>query len=45
MINKSIKKVLNTAQINSINHINLNSRPSEIKAEIYYRITELFEKN
>lgn len=45
MINKSIKKVLNTAQINSIDHINLNSRPSEIKAEIYYRITELFEKN
>ena len=44
MINKNIKKLLNEKEINKIGGIKLNSRPSEIKPEIFYRITELFEK-
>ena len=45
MINKSIKKILNKDQINMIDQLNLNMRPAEIKPDIYYRITELIEKN
>ena len=39
------KKILTTARINKINSLDLKSRPSEIKPEFYYKITELFEKN
>ena len=28
-----------------IDQLNLNMRPAEIKPDIYYRITELIEKN
>ena len=31
-------------QIKKIDELNLNSRPSEIKPDIYYKITELCEK-
>ena len=41
---RNIKKILNDQDIKSINGLKLNSRPSEIKPETYYRITELFEK-
>ena len=44
MINKTIKKILNEQEIKSISGLKLNSRPSEIKPETYYKITELFEK-
>ena len=44
MINKNIKKILNKNQIKKIGGINLNYRPSEINAEIYYKITKLFEQ-
>ena len=44
MINKNIKKILNKKEIESIIGLNLNSRPSELSPEIYYKITELFEK-
>jgi hypothetical protein len=44
MINKNLKKLLNEKEIKKIKGINLNSRPSEIKPEIYYKITELLEK-
>ena len=44
MINKSIKKLFNKNKINSISNLNLNLRPSNISPEIYYRITELYEK-
>ena len=44
MINKKFKKILNDEEINSIKDIRMNMRPSEIKPEIYYRITEIFEK-
>ena len=44
MINKNIKKILTSNQIKKISNLNLYSRPSEISPEIYYKITELFEK-
>ena len=43
MINKNIKKILNNDEIKMIPNFKLNLRPSEIKPEIYYKITELFE--
>ena len=45
MINKNIKKILSSNQINMIKQLDLSARPSEIKPETYYKITELFEKN
>tara|TARA_B100000963_G_scaffold84265_1_gene71884 strand:- start:17497 stop:18282 length:786 start_codon:yes stop_codon:yes gene_type:complete len=44
MINKSIKNILNDNEIKNIKKLKINSRPSEIPPEIYYQITELFEK-
>jgi len=44
MINKNIKKLLSPKKIIQIKDLNLNLRPSEIKPQIYYKITELFEK-
>ncbi len=44
MINKNIKKILNLKKIEKIKELKLNSRPTEIKPQIFYRITELFEK-
>ena len=44
MINKNILKIINTDQINLIDDLNLKSRPSELRPEKYYKITELFEK-
>ena len=44
MINKNIKKLLTQKQIKSLNQLNLKSRPSELKPEIYYKITKLYEK-
>ncbi len=45
MINKSMKKIFQNSKIKSIKDISLKSRPSEIKPEKYYEITELFEKS
>ncbi len=44
MINKTIKKILNEREIRSISELKLNSRPSEVRPETYYKITELYEK-
>ena len=44
MINKNIKKILKNKEILKITGLKLNFRPSEIKPEIFYKITELFEK-
>ena len=44
MINKNIKKLLTQKQIKSLNQLNLKSRPSELKPEMYYKITKLYEK-
>ena len=43
MINKNIKKILNEDQIKLIKNFNLQLRPSKIKPDLYYKITELFE--
>ncbi len=43
MINKSIKKILNYDEFSKIESIDLNSRPADIRPEIYYKITEIFE--
>ena len=44
MINKNMKKIFNRDQLDSIKDLNLKSRPSNLKPEKYYEITELFEK-
>ena len=43
MINKCIKKVLNEKMIKKIPNLDLNLRPADIKPELYYKITEIFE--
>ena len=43
MINKNIKRILNQSQVDNISNLNLNSRPSDLSPEIYYKITEFFE--
>ena len=45
MINKVIKKLLTQKQIRSLGDIDLKIRPSEIQEDIYYKITQLSEKN
>ena len=45
MINKNLKKIISTKKIKKIANLNTNLRPTEIKPEIYYKITEFFEKN
>ena len=44
MINKTMKKIFNKNNLDSIKDLNLKSRPSNLKPEKYYEITELFEK-
>ncbi len=44
MINKNLKKLLHIDEVNKIDHLNLNSRPSDLKPDYYYKITELYEK-
>ena len=44
MINKNIKKILKNDEISKISELKLTFRPSEIKPEIFYKITELYEK-
>ena len=42
MINKSLKKLIDIKKIPF--SLNLNRRPSDIEPEIYYKITNIFEK-
>ena len=44
MINKTMKKIFDKDKLNSIKDLNLKSRPSDLKPEKYYEITEIFEK-
>ena len=41
MINKSIKKLFKNDKVSHF--INLKKRPTEIKPELYYRLTNLYE--
>ena len=43
MINKNIKKLLSKDKIKLLKNLNLKSRPSEIRPEIFYKIAELYE--
>ena len=43
MINKSIKKLFNYDITKKIPNLRLNLRPSEIRPEMFYKITELYE--
>ena len=43
MINKSIKKLICSKKLIKIRGLNMRSRPTDIKPEIYYQITELIE--
>ena len=45
MIKKKIKSILDEKQIKEIDGIKLNLRPSDLKPEIYYHITKLYEEN
>ena len=46
MINKALKKIFkNYKDIAHMLNINLNSRPSDLSPEIYFKLTEIFEKN
>ena len=44
MINKNIKKILNSDEIKKIPRLKTNLRPADISPDLYYKITELFEK-
>ena len=43
MINKNIKKIFTQDQIKNFKNLNLNSRPSDLNKEFYYRATEIYE--
>ena len=44
MVKKNIKKILTKKQINKIPGLKLNLRPSNLKPDIFYKITELYEE-
>ena len=44
MINKNLKKILNMNDIKKIGNLDLKLRPSDLKPEIYYKITDLINK-
>ena len=44
MVNKNIKKILTEKEIDQINGLEVDSRPSQLNPDIYYKITEFFEK-
>ena len=45
MINKNIKKLLNKKKLSLLSNLNLRLRPSDISPEMYYKITELYERD
>lgn len=44
MINKRVKSILSEHEIKKIRKLKLNLRPSNLEPEVYFKITELFEK-
>ncbi len=45
MINKNISKILKKEDVKKIDNLNLNSRPEELKPDIYYKLAEFIEKD
>ena len=43
MINKNIKKIINTKKIKKISGLDLNLRPTDLKPDLFYKITKLYE--
>ena len=44
MINKNIKKVLNSSELKKLGKLNLHLRQSDLSPDMYYKITEILEK-
>ena len=44
MVNKNLKKLLNDSEIKEISDLKVSLRPSELRPEIFYKITEIFER-
>ena len=44
MINKSIRKILNDKKLKRLPDLNLNLRPDSIKPDLFYKITEIYER-
>ncbi len=44
MINKNIQKILSRKNIEKLKNIDLRARPENIQPNIYYKITQLYEK-
>ena len=44
MINKNILKIFNPKKNEKIKYLDLGLRPAELKPDIYYKITELYER-
>ena len=44
MVNKKIKNILSESEIKKIRELKLNLRPSNLKPEVYFKITQIFEK-
>ena len=44
MINKNLRKILGSKKIKSIHSLDMNLRPQDLSPDLYYKITQLFEK-
>ena len=44
MVNKNLRKILTKNKINKISGLKLNLRPSNLRPDIFYKITELYEE-
>ena len=44
MINKRIKKILDSKKLKKLPELNFSLRPEQISPEIFYKITELYER-
>ncbi len=44
MINKNLRKILGSKKIKSIHGLDMNLRPQDLSPDLYYKITQLFEK-
>ena len=43
MINKNLKKLINTKDVKSLKDLSLDYRPAELRPEIYYKIAKIYE--
>ena len=43
MINKNLKKLINAKDVKSLKDLSLDSRPAELRPEIFYKIAKIYE--